>query len=37
MIFTIAKLLLVGVCLAVLIVVVYYAIELIKWLWRRRK
>ena len=37
MIFTIAKLLLVGVCLAVLIVVAYYVIELIKWMWRRRR
>jgi len=37
MILTIAKFVLLFACLAVIVIVVYYVVELIRWLWGRRK
>ena len=37
MIMTIAKLILLFACLAVIIIVIYYAVELVRWLWRKRR
>ena len=37
MLLTIAKLILLFACLAVIVIVVHYVIELIRWLWERRK